>query len=287
MSNFHFRQVAVGDMSLHVAELGDPQGRPVVFLHGWPQSWASWRQVMELAAPDCRSVAIDLPGVGQSSGGAGIKSKRELAAIVHRLVGKLGLDRPVIVGHDVGGMTAYAYLRDYQDAAGVVIINVAIPGLDPWEEVIRNPYLWHFAFHAIPALPELLTQGHQGPYFDFFFDALAAEPGRITPDARATYARAYATDAALSSGFGFYRAFPQDVQDNVANSGVAIDMPVLYVRGAAGYGDIDSYAHGLRAAGVRHLTTSVIPNAGHFIAEEQPAELWRHIHRFITGPRVG
>ena len=64
----------------------------------------------------------------------------------------------MIVGHDIGGMIAYAYLRHYRDAAGVVIIDAAIPGLDPWDDVIRNPYLWHFAFHAIPALPELLAQ---------------------------------------------------------------------------------------------------------------------------------
>jgi hypothetical protein len=114
-----------------------------------------------------------------------------------------------------------------------VIIDVAIPGLDPWQEVVRNPYIWHFAFHAIPALPELLTRGRQGPYFDYFFDVLAADPARITPDARAAYAQAYATDAALTAGFGFYRAFPQDTQDNLAGSGAATGTPVHYTRGAA------------------------------------------------------
>jgi pimeloyl-ACP methyl ester carboxylesterase len=289
--DFRHQQVQVGDMSLHVAELGDQRARPVVLLHGWPQCWAEWRQVMELAAGEFRTVAIDLPGVGQSSGGPAGGSKRELAAAVHGLIGQLGLDRPVIVGHDIGGMIAYAYLRGYQDAAGVAIIDVVIPGLDPWEEVIRNPYLWHFAFHAVPALPELLVQGHQGSYFDYFFDVLAADPARITPQARAAYAQAYATDAALTAGFGFYRAFAQDTRDNLAGSGTATDTPVLYTRGAASRGNIDSYARGLRAAGVRHLTTALIPDAGHFISDEQPAELWQRIHEFITSgsmpPRPG
>lgn len=282
MPDFRHGQVQVEGISLHVAELGDAQARPVVFLHGWPQSWAQWRQVMELAAEQFRAVAIDLPGIGQSSGAATDGSKRTVAAIVHALIGQLALDRPVLVGHDVGGMIAYAYLRRYQDVAGVIIVDVVIPGLDPWDEVIRNPYLWHFAFHAIPALPELLVQGRQGPYFDYFFDVLAADPARITAEARAAYAQAYATDAALSAGFGFYRGFAQDTQDNLAPTGAAIDTPVLYLRGEASRGGIDSYAQGLRAAGIRQLTAKLIPDAGHWIPDEQPAQLWRHLQEFIT-----
>jgi pimeloyl-ACP methyl ester carboxylesterase len=282
MSNFRHQQVLVGNLSLHVAELGDPQARPVLFLHGWPQCWAEWRQVMQLAAAEFHALAIDLPGIGQSAPGATDGSKREIAAAVHGLIGRLGLDRPVIVGHDVGGMAAYAYLRGYEDTAGVVIIDVAIPGIDPWEDVIRNPYMWHFAFHAVPALPEVLTQGRQGPYFDYFYDVLATTPARISPDDRAAYVQAYATDAALAAGFDFYRAFPQDARDNLEQSGAATSTPVLYTRGAADHGNIDSYAHGLRDAGIRQLTTRLIPNAGHFIPEEQPAALWRHIRDFIT-----
>lgn len=291
MPNFLHKQVELGGTSLHVAELGSPRAQPVIFVHGWPQCWAEWRQVMELAAGEFRAIAIDLPGVGLSPARAADGSKRVLAAVVHGLIGHLGLDRPVIVGHDIGGMVAYSYLRSFQHAAGVVILDVVIPGLDPWEEVIRNPHLWHFAFHAIPALPELLARGHLGPYFDYFFDVLAADPARITPAARAAYAQAYATDAALTAGFGFYRAFPQDARDNLARTSAAIETPVLYARGAASGGSIDRYARGLSAAGVRRLTTRLIPQAGHFIPEEQPAELWRCIREFITSspapPRPG
>jgi pimeloyl-ACP methyl ester carboxylesterase len=59
---------------------------------------------------------------------------------------------------------------------------------------------------------------------------------------------------------------------------------VLYVRGETSRGDIDRYAHGLQDAGVRALTAKLVADAGHFVADEQPAELWRLIHEFITGP---
>ena len=170
---FRHRNVAVGDALLHVVEAGDPGGVPFLFLHGWPESWQSWRQVMAVAARPARPVAIDLPGIGESSGAATDGSKRQLAAVVHELIATLGLRDVTLVGQDVGGMVAYPYLRTYQDVARVVIMDVVLPGVEPWEEVLRNPYLWHFAMHMIPALPERLVQGRQEAYFGYFFDVLS------------------------------------------------------------------------------------------------------------------
>src|SRR5215211_2522042 len=99
------------DALLHVVEAGDPGGVPFLFLHGWPESWQSWRQVMAVAARPARPVAIDLPGIGESSGAATDGSKRQLAAVVHELIATLGLRDVTLVGQDVGGMVAYPYLR--------------------------------------------------------------------------------------------------------------------------------------------------------------------------------
>ena len=42
------------------------------------------------------------------------------------------------------------------------------PGVEPWTKVQANPYIWHFAFHSIPVLPETLVAGRERPYFDYF-----------------------------------------------------------------------------------------------------------------------
>jgi len=287
MSAFRHQQVWVDGVSLHVVEAGDPSARPVVFLHGWPQSWVEWQELMILAGGEFRAIAIDLPGIGESAPSVADGSKRALAAVVHGLIEQLDLKGATLVGHDIGGMIAYAYLRRYEDVASIVIIDVVIPGLDPWEEVIGNPYIWHFAFHAIPGLPELLVQGHQAAYLDYFFDVLAVNPALITPDRRASYAGAYASEDALTAGFDFYRAFPQDARDNLEAAGTETRTPVLYLRGADSRGDLESYAQGLRAAGVRKLAARQVPDAGHFIPDEQPAALWRAIREFIATPVDG
>ena len=279
MSNtFRHSQVAIGESSLHVVELGAKNNQPYLFLHGWPESWLEWQEVMTLCTRDGGyAVALDLPGVGSSQDTGSKGSKRKLAATVHQLAEHLGLGAFTLVGHDAGGMVAYAYLREYRDVASVVIIDTAVPGVDPWDRVLANPYIWHFAFHAVPKLPESLVQGHQAEYFAYFYDAIAAKPTAIRPEARAAYAEAYGSEASLRAGFELYRAFAEDARDNraFAERG-STQTPLLYVRGGAGYSAIgmDDYAAGLRGAGVERLSTAVVPDVGHFIPEEAPAALW-------------
>ena len=101
---------------------------------------------------------------------------------------------------------------------------------------------------------------------------------RITPQARAEYVSAYSSGAALTAGFDFYRAFAQDARDNAESSkAAAVDTPLLYLRGEREGGNIATYAAGFRDAGVKHVTTALVPNAGHFTQEEAPADFWRLI----------
>jgi pimeloyl-ACP methyl ester carboxylesterase len=282
-TSIRHRQLDIGDSSLHLAEAGPTDGPAIVFLHGWPQSLVSWRPVLTLASEQARVIALDLPGVGGSVGAATNGSKRELANQVRAAVMSVGLTEITLVGHDIGGMVAYSYLRQYHDVARVVIMDTVIPGVDPWAEVLANPYIWHFAFHSIPALPERLVQGRQREYFDFFFDVLSADPTQISRAVRDEYCDAYRSDAALAAGMNFYRAFRQDAEDNaVFSAGASTDTPVLYVRGERESGDISAYATGLRAAGVQQLTTALVPGAGHFTLEEKPDEVWQIIREYAA-----
>jgi pimeloyl-ACP methyl ester carboxylesterase len=280
---FRHRQVAVGASSLHVVEAGDPEAAPFLFLHGWPESWRTWEPVMEMASRTALAVAIDLPGVGESTGDPTDGSKRQLAETVHQLVAALGLRDLTLVGHDAGGMVAYAYLRTFRDLRRAVIMDTVIPGVDPWDEVLRNPYLWHFAMHAIPDLPERLVQGHQREYFDYFYDVLSPDPARIADRERTASAEAYAGDAALAAGFSWYRAFPRDAADNrEAGGGGVVTTPVLYLRGEREMGKLDDYLEGLRAAGLVNLEPALVPGAGHFTQVEAPDATWHRIAAFAA-----
>ncbi|WP_426510384.1 alpha/beta fold hydrolase [Dactylosporangium sp. McL0621] len=213
---------------------------------------------------------------GGTNGAPADGSKAALAAAVREALQPLGLTDITLVGHDCGGMVTFAYLRAYgQELRRAVIMNTVVPGVEPWEEVRRNPYIWHFGLHAVPGLPELLVRGHERAYFDYFYDVLSPEPSAVPDEARAVYAAAYAAPGALEAGFSWYRAFPADAADNAG----AIDVrtPLLYLRGELEGGDIAAYAAGFRAAGVRDVATGVIEGAGHFTPDQAPAEVWRLI----------
>ena len=154
-------QVQVSAGRIRVIRAGVSGAPAVLFVHGWPESAESWSAVMALAAREYHALAVDLPGIGGSTGARTDGSKAELAQAVHDVIQQLGLREVTLVGHDIGGMIVYSYLRRFTDLHAAVIMDVAVPGVPPWEQVLCNPNIWHFALHATPRLPELLVQGNQ------------------------------------------------------------------------------------------------------------------------------
>ncbi len=280
---FRHSEVAIEGSSLHVVESGDVDGPAFALLHGWPQSWHSWQPVMEIAPPSARLVAIDLPGVGGSTRDATDGSKRQVANLLHRVLATLELRDVTLVGHDIGGMVTYAYLRQFDDITAAVIMDIVVPGIAPWDAYLRLPNLWHFAMHAIPALPERLVHDRQRDYFDYFYDLLASDPSKITEAARTEYVDAYAAESALTAGFNWFRAFERDAADN--REAGSVTTPLLYLRGEHERGGIplDAYGEGFRAAGVAEVVTAIVPGSGHFAPEEAPAETWQLIAEFAAG----
>ncbi len=277
------QQIAVRNGSLHVISCGSRDAPPVLFLHGWPESWLAFEKVLQLAGQEMYALAIDLPGIGGSAIQDPPGTKGGIAECIHELVQHLELKRLTLVGQDVGGMIAFAYLSRYGDELDrAVIMDVVIPGIKPWEEVIRNPYIWHFRFHTIPTLPEILVTGKERVYFDYFYSAITAHPERITDEARNQYVKAYASPSALTTGFNWYRTFEQDAKENraVVDRATPLETPLLYLRGQH-EGDIQPYLAGFREAGVKNLHHTIIPDSGHFSAEEQPEAVWQQIAAFI------
>ncbi len=275
------RQVYVDGLSIYVIEGGQSEAPAIFFLHGWPEDASVFHALMEPLRRTAHVIAIDLPGIGKSPTPPAAYDKRALAKIVHALIAKLGLRRVTLVGQDVGGQIVYAYLRIFPGALDrAVIMNVVVPGIDPWSAVLRNPYLWHFAFHNVPNLPETLVTGHEAAYFAFFYDAISAHPGAVGEAARANYLQAYANPQALHTGFEWYRAFGQDEKDNQGDHSRPVDTPVLYLRGSSESGHIEDYLSGFRASGLTNLQGRVIPDSGHYAIDEQPEAVLAILREF-------
>jgi len=284
VSPLRSHHVAVAGGRIHVVEGGAGLNPTLVFLHGWPQTWLEFEPVMSLLRATAHVVALDLPGVGGSVFPDAPGGKRAIAEIVHDVVQAMELKNVTLVGHDIGGMTTFAYLVRYgEELSGAVMMDMGVPGIDPWNEMISHPGIWRLAFHAVPQLPEIMVGGRQAAYFDFFYNAVNAHPEAIAPQSRERYVEAYSDPAALKTGFDWYRAFAQDARDNAAfaASPARIATPVLYIRGEKHGREIEQYVRGFRAAGLDSVVGAVIPDCGHFANEEQPQEVARLISSFI------
>src|SRR5215218_8876746 len=107
--------VDVRGARLHVAQLGNADGPPVLLLHGWPQHWYSWRSLMPLLADRHRVLALDLRGFGWSEATPRGYRKDELADDVAGVLDALEIERVNLVGHDWGGIVGFLVCLNHSD----------------------------------------------------------------------------------------------------------------------------------------------------------------------------
>lgn len=268
----------VKGMKIAARSSGDPSKPAVILLHGWPQSSLAFEHVLPELGIDQFVLAFDLPGIGDSEGTPLSSEKTDMAAVLLDAAAQLGARDTIIAGYDVGGMVAYAAARDHaRRISGAMVMNTVLPGIAPWDAVLADPRIFHFAMHAIPALPETLVAGRQRAYFEFFYNAMAGDASAITHEAREAYAKAYKRPEALTAGFDWYRAMTKDASHNARSK--RIEVPMLYVRGDADGKTPDDYLPAIREKGASNVSGKVIPG-GEYVAEEAPAQLIAAVREF-------
>jgi pimeloyl-ACP methyl ester carboxylesterase len=273
---FESNVATVNGTALHYVRGGT--GPVVILLHGFPEDWYEFHKIMPRLARKFNVIAVDLRGVGGSAPALGGYDAANLAEDIHQLAIQLHLEHVYVVGHDIGGMVAYAYARRYpQTARGVMILDAAFPGLEPWEEIQAHPAFWHIRFHQTE-LPEKLVAGRQAVYFRYFLSAK-----HFTDADLAHYADAYRDPDHLRTAFEFYRAFPEDEKFN------AEQRSMIDVRFVLGAGETDAFApflprivKAMHARGCANVETEIIKGSAHYVAEEQPEALAELIERYAT-----
>lgn len=254
-------------------------GRPVFLLHGFPNSWYAWRDVMPLLASTCSVIAVDLRGLGDSTAGTRANDVPTGAADLHELVAYLGYDAVSVVGQDWGGSTAFAYAAANPGEITHLGVLEALPA-GPWSDTRAGKSgAWFAGFHQIPDLPETLIAGRERPYLDWFYRAFSATPFVPTTEAVDEYLRTYAQPGKMTSALARYRGVQREIDHNTEHLNEPLRIPVLAVGGEAVFGA--AVAGNLRHAAA-NIRSEVITGCGHYVAEERPAEVARLILDFLT-----
>jgi pimeloyl-ACP methyl ester carboxylesterase len=259
------------------------QGPAVILIHGFPENWSAYAKIMPLLASRFRVIAVDLRGIGGSAAPERGYDSATMAEDVHQLAGTLGLDRPYVVGHDFGGWVAYALARLYPDTLrGAMIVDVPIPGLDPWNTVKVSPKLWHFGFHRVPGVAEKLLAGREATYFGYFIRRSAVDPKSISDEDIKRYARAYSGPGEMAAAMGMYRAVDDDEKFAEERRG-PLNVPLALVGGGNSFGPLLlGMAKGLEDAGANSVAAETVAGSGHYVLDEKPAEITALIERYAS-----
>ncbi len=244
---FEHRFATVQGVRLHYVTGGKEDGEAVVLLAGFPESWFAWRKVIPLLAPTYRIIAPDLPGQGDSDRPQSGYDTQTLAAVVQDLLRQLGLTRYCMAAHDVGAWVAYPYAALYGgEVRRLALMDAGIPGITLPEALPTAPdrawRTWHFAFHGLPDLPEMLISGRERHYLDWFLRRKTANPDAFSDDDITEYLRVFVKDGGLRAGLAYYRAASLSAQQNreLAARG-KLTMPVLAL--GADQGSIHRHGH--------------------------------------------
>jgi len=274
---FAVREVTGNGATIHVRWGGS--GPAVVLLHGYGETGDMWAPLAVELARDHTVIVPDLRGLGLSSKPRGGFDKKTQADDVAGVLTALNVAQADVVAHDIGNMVAFQVAARYPERVRrLVLIDAPVPGVGPWEEILKNPLLWHFRFGG-PDM-ERLVAGRERIYLDRFWNEFSASPPRFSEAARRHYAKLYALPGAMHSGFAQFAAFDQDAIDNRAFLAQGrLRMPILAIGGEKSFGA--TMATVMRAAG-DDVTEGIVPDSGHWIMEENPRATIKLVRDFIA-----
>src|SRR3954469_6616833 len=273
------RTATVDGLKLQYLAAG--HGPAIVLVHGYAETSRMWRPLMGRLADRFTVIAPDLPGIGGSDIPKDGLDMARAGARVHDLVKGLGIEKAVVVGHDIGLMVAYAYAAQFPaETDKLVLMDAFLPGVEGWEAIYNNPAIWHFRFNG--PTPEALVAGRERTYFEHFWNDFAADKMHsIAEIERQAYTAAYARPGRMRAGWAYFVSFQQAARDFARLAQTKLTMPVLSIGGEKANGAALAQQIQLVATNARSVT---LPNTGHWVMEESPQATMDALVAFLNPP---
>lgn len=214
MNGIRHATVQANGIRLHVASLGDPQARPLLLLHGWPEFWLTWEPLMRRLAGRFHLIAPDLRGFGDSEKPEPFPSAHPTAE-VHAadslaLLDALGIARCGTVAHDVGAAVAQVMARRAPERlVGLLLFDCPYPGMGArFAEPEHLGEIWYQNFHQLPMVVEVVGSSRAAAraYFGHFLRHWAAGNPRAFDDVLETWVDTFLQPGNLGGGFNWYVA---------------------------------------------------------------------------------
>lgn len=284
--------VSANGLRFHVARRRPPGGARelMLMMHGFPESWYSWRHQLRAFGDRYDCAAPDLRGYGATERPATGYDLDTLAADGAELIAALGYERAVVVGHDWGGAVAWQLAASYpQRVSRLIVLNcppadvLARSLVTRPRQLRRSLYMFYF---QLPRAERVLA-ADDGRRIARMFRLAARRQEQLSDADIEMFVREMLRPGALRAGLSYYRqAFRGLLRRPLAllrRSDVALPMPGLVIWGRDDPALGSELTHGLERRFCAPLTIRFIDNCGHWTQQEAPDEVNSAIEAFVAG----
>ena len=274
--------IQTNGIKLHYVTQGE--GPLMLFLHGFPEFWYSWRHQIEAFSKSYKVVAIDMRGYNNSDKpkDKSAYALSELVKDVEGVIRGLGYERCVLVGHDWGGAIAWAFAYAHPQLLDqLIVLNLPHPakfsqGLRTPRQLLRS---WYIALFQLPLLPEWLLQANHYAAIRSALKNQAVNPDAFTEEDLDAYVAAAAKPGALSGMLSYYRNIFNPKGFLNQTWGV-LQVPTLMI-----WGENDAALGKELTYGTQDLVSDFeiryIPECSHWVQQEQPALVNQYMQAFL------
>lgn len=257
----------------------------ILLIHGFPETSYQFRHVtVPLAEAGYRVIVPDYRGAGYSSHPPDGYTKDVLAQDLYKLVTEhVGIKEPIhVVGHDIGGMIAHAYVVQFPShVASVIWGECPLPGTNFYEDTKHTAPLWHFDFQAQSDIAVALVSGKEKIYLKHFYDRLSQNPAAFSNEDLDFYTTQYSMPGAIRSAFHVYRMFDTDAVHNQEwlKKGGKVEVRSMILSGEHVF--MTAGALEMASEMYSNVEMGIVEGSGHWLAEENPKDFVRKVLGFV------
>ena len=279
------RTIEANGLRFAIDEAGSGD-KVALLLHGFPESRLCWReQLPALARLGWRAVAVDMRGYGGSSRPATRDAYRidRLIEDVAALFDALGARRRLLIGHDWGGIIAWATaIRRACRLDGLIVLNAPHPAVfahvirRSWRQRLRS---WYVLFFVLPWLPERVLTAHHARKVGQALRGTASRQGVFPAEVLALYRDNSAQPGAMTAMLNYYRA---NLDIGAMAKGPGVDTPTLLLWGDRDHALGQELVPGTEAY-VPDLTVQMLSGVSHWVPEEAPHQVNDAVAEWLRG----
>jgi len=281
--NHGFLQLS--QIKMHYVQCGNREKPLMLFVHGFPDFWYSWRNQLKEFSKDYWCVAIDMRGYNESEKPVGIENyhMKLLAQDINECVQKLGRESCILVAHDWGGVVAWSVARLYPAIVEKLII-LNCPHSSAMSKHLYSSYKqmfksWYMFFFQFPCVPEFILGLRDYIFLDECFLTDIKNKKAFSNEDIEAWKYVWSKKNAFTPAIHYYRAVFQ--MDRVKMPKDLIASPTLIIWGTDDMA-LDTCMAEMSAKYCKNATVRLVNGASHWVQQDNPELCNKYMFEFLN-----